>query len=172
MTDASDRFCTAVRPAVAADILALAALRPAPDAAAYFAACLARQEKGERSALLAEAGGAVAGWAMLNFTPRYALYSRLGIPEIQDLYVGGAFRRRGIGVALIAACEDLARARGHGQIGISVGLHAGFGAAQRLYVRRGYVPDGFGVTYDRNPVGAGEVRPVDDDLCLMMVKDL
>lgn len=161
-----------VRIAAEGDREALSALRSGTDAASYFAECLSEQNAGRRLVLMAESGGAAAGWAMLNFAPRYALYSRLGMPEIQDLYVGGAFRRQGIGGAIIEACEKLARERGCDGIGISVGLHAGFGAAQRLYVRRGYVPDGGGVTYDRVPVGAGEVRPIDDDLCLMMVKSL
>ena len=57
-------------------------------------------------------------------------------------------------------------------MGISVALGASYGPAQRLYATLGYMPDGNGVTYDRMAVGFGEMRPVDDDLCLMMVKDL
>lgn len=30
---------------------------------------------------------------------------------------------------------------------IGVGLHAGYGSAQRMYVKRGYIPDGSGVWY-------------------------
>lgn len=116
--------------------------------------------------------GAVAGRAQMNAQPAYSLYRRLGIPEIQDLWVDPDRRRQGLGMALIHHCEDEARIAGHSQIGISVGLHAGFGPAQRLYARLGYVPDGLGVTYDRQAVGAGEIRPVDDHLCLMMIKDL
>ena len=36
----------------------------------------------------------------------------------------------------------------------------------------GYVPDGSGATYDRLTVAGGEIRPVDDNLCLMMIKAL
>ena len=50
--------------------------------------------------------------------------------------------------------------------------HSGFGAAQRLYCKLGYIPDGNGVTYDREAVRAGDMRAVDDLLCLMMVKAL
>ena len=43
---------------------------------------------------------------------------------------------------------------------------------KRLYVRRGYVPDGRGLmTHDR-PVAYGESVPVDDGLVLYFVKQL
>lgn len=145
----------------------------------YFEELLAHQGEGKRVLYIAEipdpAGAllpTLAGYCLLNYVPRYALFARLGMPETQDLNVHPEYRRHGLGTALIAHCEDRARAGGHRQIGISVGLHPGFGAAQRLYARLGYVPDGHGVTYDRRTVSEGEIRPVDDLLCLMMVKDL
>jgi hypothetical protein len=51
-----------------------------------------------------------------------------------------------------------------------VGLSADYGAAQRLYHKLGYEPDGNGVTYDRAPVTPGQKYPLDDDLALMLVK--
>ena len=30
---------------------------------------------------------------------------------------------------------------------LGVGLHSGYGSAQRMYVKRGYIPDGSGVWY-------------------------
>ena len=57
-------------------------------------------------------------------------------------------------------------------MGLAVGLHRSYGAAQRLYARLGYMPDGYGVTYDREAVVPGDFRAVDDELCLMMVKTL
>jgi hypothetical protein len=69
-------------------------------------------------------------------------------------------------------CEDMARKEGFTDMGISVGLYARFGAAQRLYVRKGYVPDGAGVSHDDIPVAAGDVRPIDDLLTLKLVKTL
>jgi GNAT superfamily N-acetyltransferase len=109
---------------------------------------------------------------VLNPAPDYSLFARLGIPELQDLNVLPEYRGRGIGAALVAACEDGARARGATEIGLAVGLGKSYGPAQRLYVRLGYMPDGNGITYDRITVTQGDVRPVDDHLCLMMVKTL
>jgi len=113
-----------------------------------------------------------AGYCLLNWEPKYGLYKKLNIPEIQDLNILPQFRQQGLATALINHCEKLALAKGLTQMGISFALDASYGAAQRLYVKLGYVPDGNGVTYDRSFVRAGDFHPVDDDLCLMMVKDL
>ena len=109
------------------------------------------------------------GYCMLNWQPRYSLYKKLGIPEIQDLNVVPDARRQGVATALIAVCEKAVEAE---QIGVSVALSSAYGPAQRLYAALGYLPDGYGVTFDREPVLHGELRPVDDDLCLMLVKKL
>lgn len=138
----------------------------------YFERCLKEQEEGRRDVLVARLDGADVAYAMLYWNSPYALYRRLGIPEIQDLNTVPAARRQGAGSALIEHCENIAREKGCDMIGIGVGLYSDYGAAQRLYVKRGYVPDGYGVCYDRAPVTPGEIRPVDDDLCLMMVKTL
>lgn len=140
--------------------------------AGYFERCLEEQKNNLRDVLIARCGGTATGFVILNWKPQYALYRRLGMPEIQDLNVVPEARRQGIATALIHHCENLARARGCTHMGIAVGLDSSYGAAQRLYMKMGYVPDGNGITYDREPVGRGEVRPVDDDLCLMMVRDL
>lgn len=135
----------------------------------YLRRCLISES---REILIASENDYDAGYCILNWQPKYAYFRHLGIAEIQTLVVDSTLRRRGIASALIACCEDKARAAGHKQIGIGVGLHSGFGAAQSLYVKRGYVPDGQGVTYDREIVAGGEFRPVDDQLCLMMIKAL
>jgi GNAT superfamily N-acetyltransferase len=163
-----------IRQAAADDIPALDAIALAQNsrkASDYFAQCLEEQAAGRRLVFVAGQGNAApAGYGMLNFHPQYALYKRLGIPEIQDLNVMPDARKQGLATAIINRCELIALERGCEHIGISVGLYADYGPAQRLYVRLGYVPDGYGVTYDRQPVRPGEMRPVDDDLCLMMVK--
>ena len=138
----------------------------------YFETCLVDQAAGRREIFLIFFQNEAAGYVIFNRAPRYSLYKRLNIPEIQDLNTVPVYRQRGLATQLIHYCEDMARSEGFEQIGISVGLHKSFGAAQRIYCKLGYVPDGYGVTYDREFVQAGELRPVDDLLCLMMVKDL
>lgn len=138
----------------------------------YFERCLCEQEEGRRTVLIGETLSCAAAFGMLNRAPTYAPFRHAGIPEIQDLNTDLAFRRRGLATALVAACETLARTEGCTHIGIGVGLYAGYGAAQQLYIRLGYTPDGAGVVYDSIPVAPGEIRPIDDDLTLMMIKAL
>lgn len=138
----------------------------------YYATQYEHQLAGRRLVLLARVEGDIAGYCVLNWEPKYAFFRKMGFPEIQDLIVRPDLRRRGIAARLIARCESMARERGLEYMGIGVGLHRAFGPAQRLYIRLGYLPDGNGATYDRQQVAPGEFRPLDDDLCLMMVKDL
>lgn len=140
----------------------------------YFARCLERQEAGELLVLIAalEDSGQDVGYCVLNWNPKYALFKKLGIPEVQDLNVLPAYRRQGIGRAMILHCEELAREKDYEEMGIGVGLDSSFGPAQRLYIKMGYIPDGTGVSYDRKQVAAGALRPVDENLCLMMTKKL
>jgi hypothetical protein len=41
-----------------------------------------------------------------------------------------------------------------------------------MYVRRGYIPDGRGITYKWEPVTGGQQVRADDDLVLWLVKRL
>ena len=98
-------------------------------------------------------------------------YAGMGYPEIVDFNVLEVYRCRGIGSALLDACEAFA-AQTSDTVTLGVGLHSGYGAAQRLYVKRGYIPDGSGVWSDRKiaePYGTVENG---DDLVLYMAKSL
>ncbi len=152
-----------IRPATPADIPALLAIRKAQSG--YFEDCLMRTGC---TVFLVEDKG----YCIYNRHPKYAPFAAMGLPETQDLNVAPAFRRQGLASMLLDHCEALARAQGHTQIGIGVGLHASYGPAQILYARRGYIPDGLGATYDRTPVPFAALRPMDDDLCLMLIKPL
>lgn len=112
------------------------------------------------------------GFGVLNFEPKYRLYQALDIPEIQDLNVIESARERGVATSILSALENIARDQGCEKIGISVGLTKSYGAAQRLYVKMGYAPDGEGVTHDREYTAVDTSYKIDDDLALMMVKDL
>ncbi|MCD8519936.1 MAG: GNAT family N-acetyltransferase [Alphaproteobacteria bacterium] len=140
--------------------------------AGYFEHVLERQKKSDLTLYILHADGQAAGYGILNWQPKYGLYRKLEIPEVQDLNVMPAFRRRGFAQNLITHCEELARAKGRTQMGIAVSVHSSFGPAQRLYFKLGYVPDGMGATYDRAAIDFAAFKPVDDQLCLMLVKDL
>lgn len=138
----------------------------------YFETAFQEQLDKKRLIFLARANDVLVGYAHLNFFPQYVPFLRLGIPEIQDIVVHPEHRRRGVGGQLMSDCEEKAREYLLSDIGIGVGVTGQFGAAQRLYHRMGYVPDGNGAVFDRVPVQSGDIRPIDDRLCLMLIKQL
>lgn len=61
---------------------------------------------------------------------------------------------------------------GYKKIGLAVGLYADYGPAQKLYFKLGYIPDGFGITYEYAQVIPGQSYCVDDSLLLWLTKSL
>jgi ribosomal protein S18 acetylase RimI-like enzyme len=86
--------------------------------------------------------------------------------------VAGPFRRRGVATLLMDAAEQLSRDRGIVLMGITVGLFHEYGPAQRLYGRRGYLPDGRGACQGQRPLSRGMHVTMDDDLIMWLTKDL
>jgi GNAT superfamily N-acetyltransferase len=130
---------------------------------------VAEREVGIREAWVATWDGALAGMVTLHWNPLYAGIAGRGIPEIQDLMVLPAYRRRRVATRLLDLAEHSARMRA-AHVAIGVGLHPGYNAAQRLYALRGYVPDGLGVTYDDRYIEEGELARFDDLLVLHLTK--
>jgi len=116
-----------------------------------------------------------AGYITLKSQSQYEPFARDRIPEIMDLNVLPSFRKTGVGSMLLDIAEKEAATK-NDLVGIGVGLYAGhdggYGSAQRLYVKRGYVPDGRGVTYNYQPTIPGNSYPLDDDLVLWFTKKL
>ncbi|GAB2551649.1 GNAT family N-acetyltransferase [Nocardia heshunensis] len=164
-----------IRPMAAAD--------PVPIAAAFaelgwttkpvgqYVGYLAEQAGGGRVCLVAELDSVLAGYCTLVWRSSYEPFRVKGIPEIQDLNVLPRHRNRGVGARLLDAVEGVARERSD-VVGLGVGLHADYGAAQRLYIRRGYMPDGYGVAYANRTVEFGETFTLDDDATLMLTRSL
>jgi len=95
---------------------------------------------------------------------------KLGVPEIQDVFVVPAHRRRGIATALTAAAEREAAARGHARI--SLGHSIANDVARRVYERLGYRNAGLDPERVQGTVLMRE-RPVEvDDTLIHLVKDL
>ncbi|MFW6212136.1 MAG: GNAT family N-acetyltransferase [Spirochaetota bacterium] len=130
---------------------------------------LEEADAGHRLAFVAQLGDDHAGYGTLRWTSFYAGFARAEIPEIADLNVLPDFRRRGVATKLLDQLEEQAFERSS-RCGIGVGLHPGYGPAQRLYVKRGYVPDGTGAHYHDRPVQEGEELPLDDSLVLYLIK--
>ena len=137
--------------------------------AAVFHRYLEEEGRGARWTRVAEWNGEPAGYVTIAWEPADPEFARRGIPEIMDLNVLPRFRNRGIGSALIGEAE-LEVSKRSSAVGIRVGLHSGYGAAQRLYVQRGYVPDGAGVVVSGlAPAEGSEIR-LDDEATLRMIK--
>ncbi len=57
-------------------------------------------------------------------------------------------------------------------VGIGVGLHPGYAAAQRMYIMRGYIPDAMPLTYGEDFVTEGQEVRLDDELILHLTKKI
>jgi len=134
-----------------------------------FERLLAEAADGIRKVLVAELDGEFAGYLNVVWRSPYPPFRDRAIPEITDLNVLIKFRRLGVATRLMEDAESLIGHRSD-TAGIRVGLTADYGAAQRLYVRRGYVPDGFGLSYDCEPLQYGDTATTDDDLTLGFTK--
>jgi GNAT superfamily N-acetyltransferase len=138
---------------------------------AQYRRYLSEETVGIRICRVATVACQFAGYVTVNWKPAYPAFVELNVPEIQDLNVLPEFRRQGIGTRLLDWAEEEIALRS-GTAGIGVGLHPGYNAAQRLYVKRGYVPDGRGVTYRNRYVEEGMQVVMDDDLVLHLTKSL
>jgi ribosomal protein S18 acetylase RimI-like enzyme len=134
-----------------------------------FRRYLAEQEGGQRLAFVAEWQGKFAGYVTLMWISDYSPFAERHVPEICDLNVLPAFRRQGIGNALLDRAESAASTRSS-VVGLGVGLYSDYGAAQRIYVRRGYLPDGRGIMYNNQPVEPGATIRIDDEAALMFTR--
>ena len=99
-------------------------------------------------------------------------FAGLGWPEIVDFGVLQKYQRRGVGTRLMDAAEAIAGLWSD-TVCLCVGLHNGYGSAQRMYVKRGYIPDGSGVWYRGKPCTPYDtIYTNDDDMVLYLSKKL
>ena len=129
------------------------------------------EKEGRCKTFAAEVNGQGAGYVSLYFQPETGAFANQGIPEIVDFAVLEKFRCRGVGAKLMDAAEEAA-SRVCDRVYLGVGLHAGYGSAQRMYVKRGYIPDGSGVWYRDHVCEPYSACENDDDLVLYMSKEL
>jgi ribosomal protein S18 acetylase RimI-like enzyme len=139
--------------------------------ATQYESYLKEQTAGRREVLVAEFENELAGYLTIMRPSDFAPFREKGIPEIVDFNVLIKFRNRGIGGRLLDAAESLL-AENHQIAGIRVGLTRDYGAAQRLYVKRGYLPDGLGISQNGRFPAYGDKMTIDDDLALSFTKEL
>ena len=129
------------------------------------------QAEGRSISLVAEYRGSVAGYINVYPDSKWGAFAGRGLPEIVDFGVLEKYRRNGVGSALMDAAEAVA-ARYADAVYLGVGLHEGYGSAQRLYVKRGYIPDGTVVWYGERVCPQYSDCRNDDSLVLYLYKQL
>jgi ribosomal protein S18 acetylase RimI-like enzyme len=139
--------------------------------ASQYERYLEEQAAGRREVIVARWDGVFAGYVTIVWRSDYAPFAERNVPEVNDFNVLPAYRRRAIGSRLMDEAERLIFARAP-VAGIGVGLHHDYGAAQRLYVLRGYVPDARGITAHGVRVNWGDSAKIDDDLVLWLTKSI
>lgn len=130
-----------------------------------------QQENKEILIIIAEIDSDVAGYVILLPYAKVGPFADKNIPEIVDFNVLIKYQKRGIGSRIMDAAENLAKEKSD-YISLSVGLHNGYGSAQRMYVKRGYIPDGTGVWYNGKQLVPYTKCVNDDDLTLYFLKYL
>lgn len=136
-----------------------------------FQRYLEEQTRGERKVLVGLWQGEQAGYTTLLPKAPAGAFAGKDWPEVCDFNVLEKFQRRGIGNKILQTAEELA-----GEVSdtvcLGVGLYRGYGAAQRLYIKRGYIPDGTGVWYREVQIEPYGPCAADDDLVLYLYKKL
>ena len=121
--------------------------------------------------MVAEYEGNTAGYINVYPNAPWGPFGGSGWCEIVDFGVLEKYRRRGIGTALMDCAEKIAGTFAD-TVYLAVGLHDGYGSAQRMYCKRGYLPDGSGVWYQNASAEAYGQVCNDDDLNLYFTKRL
>lgn len=90
------------------------------------------------SVLIAEADGEIVG--VLSASWQRAIHVPGVYPTIQDLWVDGAWRSRGVGAELVEAIASQARARGAGrlEVGLPRETFAAIASTESFYRRNGF----------------------------------
>ena len=128
-----------------------------------------QQLSGQRRVIIAEYEGEFAGYLTIVFKSDDDYFRERDIPEIVDFNVLKKFQRQGVGSYLMDVAEAFCFETYH-TVGLSVGLLSDYGSAQRMYVKRGYVPTGTGIKYGNRALKYFDQVQVDDDLVLSFTK--
>ena len=137
----------------------------------YLRNQLENQKKQECSALLALYNGEIAGYVFLYYKCRWGGLANCNVPGVVDLIVFEKYRNKGVATALMDIVEEIAKKHSN-KVYLDVCLNSEYGPAQRLYVKRGYVPDGKGVYYEEKVCETNAICKNDDELTLCLVKEL
>lgn len=126
------------------------------------------QQIGKRIVLIAEINKDIAGYVTLLKIAKHGPFAG-NYPEVADFNVFKGYQKQGIGNRLLERVEQEA-SKFSETITLGVGMHKGYGSAQRLYIKRGYIPDGTGVWYHNKNIEINEPCSNNDDLAIYLSK--
>ena len=129
------------------------------------------QTEGFLYVFVAECDNDVAGYTVLYPDTGVGPFAFQKIPVISDFIVFEKYQCKGIGNKILDAAEKKASEMSD-KVQLGVGLHSGYGSAQRIYIKRGYIPDGSGVWYNNEPLAQYADCKNDDELVLFLIKEL
>ena len=125
----------------------------------------------KRDIIIAELNQEFAGYLTIKWESDYEPFRINKIPEIADFNVLKKHQRLGIGTILMDEAEKRIK-RVSDIAGIGFGVYRAYGAAQILYINRGYKPDGNGVVKNSIPLKYGDVITIDDSIVFCLTKKL
>ena len=128
-------------------------------------------ENGDSTTILGYEAGRLVGIVTIRWKSSYPSFRDLEIPLIQYIEIRFEDRGRGLGGQMLHGAEQEIALRSP-LAGLVVGISEEYGPAQRLYAKRGFVPDGRGVCRKFTPLKIGEHVTVDHDLLHWLVKDV
>ena len=138
----------------------------------YYHMRMREHAEGKCVALTAVYQGHPAGAVYVYFSAQEGPFKGKGWPEIVDFGVLQKYQRKGIGNRMMDTAEQIASQHAD-TVCLGVGLCREYGTAQRMYVKRGYIPDGSGVWYqNKQCIQYETVCTIDDDLVLFLSKRL
>jgi predicted N-acetyltransferase YhbS len=131
---------------------------------------LEEQTLGTRIVLVAELENHITGYVTLIKVTTHGPFSGK-FPEVVDFNIFETYQKLGIGNKLLDSIEKEAKTFSD-IITIGVGMHKGYGSAQRMYVKRGYIPDGTGLWYNNKNLEMNETCINNDELAIYLSKAL
>ena len=120
--------------------------------------------------LIADLTSAVAGYITILPDAKQGPFAGIA-PELSDFNVFELFQNQGIGNLLMEEAENRVKLFSN-KVTLGVGLHSGYGPAQRLYIKQGYIPDGSGVWYRNQPLEMDALCEDIGELVLYLSKNL
>ncbi len=136
-----------------------------------FEQYLKEQNAGKKNVLVIKHKNDLLGYVTIQWESEYPFFKQRHIPEIKDFNILPAYQRQGFGSALLHYAEQLISQHSK-RAGIGVGLTPDYGAAQILYIKSGYIPNGEGITQNLQTLVIGSKITVDDDTVLWLTKEL